>query len=324
MSSSFGDHELSLYFDATTTKAVALKDGTRYIIPIHLEAEDTPTVVFLFVISAIGVIGNLITIGIIIRVKHFHKPTFMVIGTLAVADFLSLLQYVCHLMVASIDMTLANDYGKLFMTLVYITAHASASHVVLLLGLRYYLIAMPLQARTVGTRNVISASILMWIFSVIFGLAYYLARFQVDEKYVGVVVLLFRGYLILVPCTFMTVLHTRKIYNLKRSVSSYRISKEIKRMSTMILIIIMIYIVSAIIFPITFALNFFQVHSERDSKMIQICGRITWLINLSINPIIYFIYSPKVRRRISLIWRPKDTKYRLSKSSTTIVRTSVI
>jgi hypothetical protein len=313
MGASLGDHQFSDYLNASTTIEVAVKDDTRYIIPINLEVEDTPILALLFVISSIGLVGNLITIGIIICMQPFHKPTFMVIGTVAVADFFSVLQYICHLMVASIDMTLANDYGKLFMTLVYITAHASAAHVVLLFGLRYYLIAKPILGMKVGKRNVIIASILMWILSVVFGLAYYLARFKVDESDIGIVVLIFRGYLIVVPCLFMTVLHLQKIYKLKRSFNSFRISNDIKRMSKMILIIIMVYIVAAIIFPITFALNFFQVHSERDSKVIQICGRVTWLVNLSINPIIYFIYNPKVRRNISVIWRPQDSQYRMSK-----------
>ncbi|XP_062586547.1 cannabinoid receptor 2-like isoform X2 [Saccostrea cucullata] len=276
---------------------------TGFIVPVHLEAEDTSLLVIIVIITVFGVLANLTTTGIVIHFRQFHKPTYMVIGTLAFADFASLIQYLCHLILASINRYRVDNYGYIFMTVIYTTAHASASHVVLLFGLRYYLIAMPHRSKMISKRHVLTSSILMWIFSVMFGVIYYVARFHVARSKIAVVVLVFKSYLLFVPCIFILLFHVTKIYKLRTSISRCRMSQYVRRMCTMIFIIMVIYIFSAIIFPITFSLNFFKVLSERESKAIQIFARFIWLFNFSVNPIIYFIYNPKVRHHVSLRWQ---------------------
>ncbi|XP_062586537.1 melanocortin receptor 5-like [Saccostrea cucullata] len=309
---------------ASTVQDRLTEEETQFIIPVHLEAEDTLWLVIISLITAFGILANLTTIGIIIRLTQFHKPTYVVIGALAIADFASLIQYLCHLVFAAINRYRVDNYGYIFMTIIYITAHASASHVVLLLGLRYYLIAVPLRSRTIRKRHVLTSSILMWIFSVMFGVIYYFARFHVARSKIAIVVLVFKGYLLFVPCIFMLVFHVTKIYKLRTSISRRRMSQYVRKMSTMILIIMIIYIFSAAIFPITFSLNFFRVLSERESKAIQIFARVVWLFNLSVNPIIYFIYSPKVRRNVSLLWHAQSdvTLRRSSRQSTCFLQSS--
>ncbi|XP_061180410.1 melanocortin receptor 5-like [Saccostrea echinata] len=319
-----GESTLNNSFISTesTVQESFADEETRFIIPVHLESEDISWLVILIIIIAFGILANLTTIGIIIRLKQFHKPTYMVIGALAIADFVSLIQYLCHLILAKTNRNCVDNNGRIFMTVIYSTAHASASHVVLLLGLRYYLIAVPLRSRTIRKRHVLTLSILMWIFSVVFGVIYYFARFNVARNKIAIVVLVFRGYLVLVPCIFMLVFHMTKIYKLRTSISGFRISQYVRRMSAMILIIMVIYIFSAIIFPITFSLNFFKVLSERESKVIQICARVVWLFNLSVNPIIYFIYSPKVRRSVTVLWKSDLTLRRASRYSACNLRSS--
>ncbi|XP_061180409.1 melanocortin receptor 5-like [Saccostrea echinata] len=300
------DFMLNNSIATTSSSALVQKpftdEDTQFIIPVHLEAENTSWLLIFVFIAAFGVLANMTTIGYILHVKHFHYPTYMVIGALAIADIVSLFQYLCHLILAKTNKNFVDNNSDIIMTTIYITAHASASHVLLLLGQQYYLIAVPLRLVTIRKRYVLTLSILMWISSVMFGVIYYSARFHVAKTKIAIVVLIFRGYLVLVPCIFMLAFHVAKIYKLRTSISRFRTSQYVRRMSAMILMIMAIYIFSAIIFPITFSLNFFKVLSERESKVIQIFGRVVWLFNLSVNPIIYFLYNPQVRRHMHELW----------------------
>lgn len=304
-----GSH--SLNFCDTQTHVLPtekIEEGTSFTIPVHLETENSVIFLSLVLFTTLGVVGNGSTLGFIICAKYFHNPPFMVIGTLALADLISLLQYLSHVIVTRLNKDLQDQYSDFFMTLVYTTAHASASHVVLLIGLRYYFVVTPLRARTKRSRTVILASCLLWVLSIIFGLIYYAVRFNVRDKDVGTVVLFFRGYLLGVPCIFMGVLHARKINNLKRSLNYCRISRQVRQMSAMVLVIMTIYILSAAFFPIAFSLIYYKVLYLRDSIWVHLIARILWLTNLSANPFVYFIYSPKVRHRVSLILRRKASQ----------------
>lgn len=249
------------------------EEERSFTLPIHLESEDSVIFLFLVIFTTLGILGNCSTLGIIICAKYFHKPPFMVIGTLALADLGSLLQYLSQLIVARLDKELQDQYTELFMTLIFTTAHASASHVVLLIGLRYYFVVTPLRARTKRSRAVIVASSLLWVFSVIFGLIYYAVRFNVNNKDVGTVVLFFRGYLLCVPCIFMGVFHARKINNLRNSLNYCRISRQVRQMSAMVLVIMSIYILSAAFFPVAFSLRYYKVLNLHESKSIHIIAR---------------------------------------------------
>lgn len=286
----------------------AKEEERSFTLPISLEAEDSVIYLFLVIFTTLGILGNVSTLGIIICAKYFHKPPFMVIGTLALADLASLLQYLSEFIVVRLNKELHDLYDKLFMTLIFTTAHASASHVVLLIGLRYYFVVTPLRARTKRSRAVIVASSFLWVFSVIFGVIYYAVRFNVNDKDVGTVVLFFRGYLLCVPCIFMGVFHARKINNLRNSLNYCRISKQVRQMSAMVLVIMSIYILSAAFFPFAFSLRYYEVLNFHESKPIHIIARTLWLTNLSANPLIYFIYSPKVRNRVSQIMRRKSSQ----------------
>lgn len=286
----------------------AKEEERSFTLPISLEAEDSVIYLFLVIFTTLGILGNVSTLGIIICAKYFHKPPFMVIGTLALADLASLLQYLSEFIVVRLNKELHDLYDKLFMTLIFTTAHASASHVVLLIGLRYYFVVTPLRARTKRSRAVIVASSFLWVFSVIFGVIYYAVRFNVNDKDVGTVVLFFRGYLLCVPCIFMGVFHARKINNLRNSLNYCRISKQVRQMSAMVLVIMSIYILSAAFFPVAFSLRYYEVLNFHESKPIHIIARTLWLTNLSANPLIYFIYSPKVRNRVSQIMRRKSSQ----------------
>lgn len=296
----------SVCYTLTTIGSIDKVEEKSFTLPIHLESEDPVIFLFLVTFSTLGILGNASTLGIIICAKYFHKPPFMVIGTLALADLVSLFQYLSELIVVKLDKEIHDQYNQLFMTLIFTTAHASASHVVLLIGLRYYFVVTPLRARTKRSRVVNVASSLLWVFSVIFGLIYYAVRFNVQTKDVGTVVLFFRGYLLCVPCIFMGVFHCRKINNLRNSLNYCRISRQVRQMSAMILVIMSIYILSATFFPIAFSLHYYRVLKLRESKSIHVIARTLWLTNLSANPLIYFIYSPKVRQRVSLILRRKS------------------
>lgn len=286
----------------------AKEEERSFTLPISLEAEDSVIYLFLVIFTTLGILGNVSTLGIIICAKYFHKPPFMVIGTLALADLASLLQYLSEFIVVRLNKELHDLYDKLFMTLIFTTAHASASHVVLLIGLRYYFVVTPLRARTKRSRAVIVASSFLWVLSVIFGVIYYAVRFNVNDKDVGTVVLFFRGYLLCVPCIFMGVFHARKINNLRNSLNYCRISKQVRQMSAMVLVIMSIYILSAAFFPVAFSLRYYEVLHFHESKSIHIIARTLWLTNLSANPLIYFIYSPKVRNRVSQIMRRKSSQ----------------
>lgn len=271
-------------------------DRPEHIIPVYLELESVDFAVVVVFLTSLGIIGNTIAITKIVCDPAFHKPTYMVLATLVLADLACLVCYIVQAVVENVNQRIGNEYGDLFMAMTYATTHASAAHVILFLGLRYFYIRNPIKARLIQTRTIIRWSIALWIFSVIFGGLYFIFRFRIPEIDIQIVVLSFRGYLLVVPVCFMVFFHVQKVHELHHSINIPDLKRHIRRMSRMLTVILFIYILSALLFPICFILNYNKVcQDERQCKHILIVARIMWLVNASVNPIIYFIYSKRAR-----------------------------
>ncbi|XP_062601044.1 uncharacterized protein LOC134262691 [Saccostrea cucullata] len=276
----------------------------EHIIPVYLELEELEYAVVVVILTTMGLLGNIIAMLKIVCDASFHKPTYIVLATLVLADFICLIQYIVHAAVENINKNIGNEYGEYFMAMTYTTTHASAAHVILFLGLRYFYIRNPIKARLIQTGAIIRWSIALWIFSAVFGALYHVFRFSIPTIDIQVVVLSFRGYLLIVPVCFMVFFHVQKVNELHHAINLPGLNRHIRRMSRMLSVIVFIYILSALLFPICFILNYNKVcEDERDCKHILIIARIMWLVNVTANPIIYFIYTSKARVLFRTLYR---------------------
>ncbi|XP_061180361.1 uncharacterized protein LOC133188901 [Saccostrea echinata] len=293
-----------------------ISDASRpeFIIPVYLELEELEYAVGVVFLTTLGILGNIIAILKIVCDPTFHKPTYIVLATLIFADFICLIQYIVHAAVENVNRPIGNEYGEFFMALTYTTTHASAAHVILFLGLRYFYIRNPIKARLIQTSAIIRWSISLWIFSAVFGALYHVFRFCIPRIDIQVVVLSFRGYLLIVPVCFMVFFHIQKVHELHHAINIPGLNRHIRRMSRMLSVIVFIYILSALLFPICFILNYNKVcKDEKECTHILIIARIMWLVNVSANPIIYFIYTSKARVLFRAIFKKFIRRHRHSR-----------
>lgn len=266
------------------------------IIPVYLELETLECAIVVLFITALGLIGNIIVILKILCDPAFHRPTYIVLLTLGLSDLICLIQYIVQAVIEHEDREFANENGEVFMAITYATTHASAAHVILFLGLRYFYVRAPIRARILQNKTIIKWSIAIWASSIVFGTLYFVLRFEIPNIDVQAVVLSFRGYLLFLPVCFMVYFHVQKVHELHHSINILGLTRQIRRMSRMLTVILSIYILSALLFPICFILIYNKIcEEERECTHILIIARIMWLLNASINPVVYFIYSRRTR-----------------------------
>lgn len=268
----------------------------EHIIPVYLELESPGYAIVVVFLTVLGVIGNIVVIIKIVFDATYHKPTYIVLMTLALSDLACLVLYIVHAVIEHEVKDIGNKYLEVFMALTFVTTHASAAHVTLFLGLRYFYIRTPIQARLLQNKTIFKWSFAIWISSVVFGGLYFILRFEIPQIDVQAVVLSFRGYLLFLPVCFIVYFHVRKVHELQHSINILGLNRHIRRMSRILSVILFIYILSALLFPICFILNYNAIcENERQCKDLLILARIMWVINASANPVIYFIYSRKTR-----------------------------
>jgi hypothetical protein len=281
------------------------------LIPVFTEMESPYMRYIVPTLTLIGILGNLAALVKIVMDKRLHTPTYIVVAALIVSDLCGLGCHVIHQMLHLSGEMDSKEAGWIFMTLSYGTTHSSASHVVFLLGLRYYSVVWPIKYDHLNLKVVIKLSCVLWIISICFAGLYYFLRFETEAS-LPVVVLLFRCYLLCLPIVFITYFHYRKITVLKKCAlevksesdlherrRTRRIKRQIHVMSKMILIILLVFTVSAALYPIAFCLVNFEVcRTENECQGIIFTARIAWLVKYSVNPVIYLLFSEPVYSRI--------------------------
>lgn len=276
----------------------------EHIIPVYLELETLECAIVVLFITSLGLIGNIIVILKILCDPAFHKTTYIAFLTLAFSDLICLILYIVQAVVEHVNIEFANENGEVFMAITYATTHASAAHVILFLGLRYFYVRAPIKARLLQNRNIIKWSFAIWASSIVFGTLYFVLRFEIPNIDVQAVVLSFRGYLLFLPVCFIVYFHIQKVHELHHSINILGLKSHIRRMSRMLTVILFVYILSALLFPLCFILIYNKVcEEERECTHILIIARIMWLVNASINPVVYFIYSRKTRLFLASLFK---------------------
>lgn len=276
----------------------------EHIIPVYLELETLECAIVVLFITSLGLIGNIIVILKILCDPAFHKTPYIAFLTLALSDLICLILYIVQAVVEHVNTEFANENGEVFMAITYATTHASAAHVILFLGLRYFYVRAPIKARLLQNRNIIKWSFAIWASSIVFGTLYFVLRFEIPNIDVQAVVLSFRGYLLFLPVCFIVYFHIQKVHELHHSINILGLKSHIRRMSRMLTVILFVYILSALLFPLCFILIYNKVcEEERECTHILIIARIMWLVNASINPVVYFIYSRKTRLFLASLFK---------------------
>lgn len=276
----------------------------EHIIPVYLELETLECAIVVLFITSLGLIGNIIVILKILCDPAFHKTPYIAFLTLALSDLICLILYIVQAVVEHVNIEFANENGEVFMAITYATTHASAAHVILFLGLRYFYVRAPIKARLLQNRNIIKWSFAIWASSIVFGTLYFVLRFEIPNIDVQAVVLSFRGYLLFLPVCFIVYFHVQKVHELHHSINILGLKSHIRRMSRMLTVILFVYILSALLFPLCFILIYNKVcEEERECTHILIIARIMWLVNASINPVVYFIYSRKTRLFLASLFK---------------------
>lgn len=276
----------------------------EHIIPVYLELETLECAIVVLFITSLGLIGNIIVILKILCDPAFHKTPYIAFLTLALSDLICLILYIVQAVVEHVNTEFANENGEVFMAITYATTHASAAHVILFLGLRYFYVRAPIKARLLQNKNIIKWSFAIWASSIVFGTLYFVLRFEIPNIDVQAVVLSFRGYLLFLPVCFIVYFHIQKVHELHHSINILGLKSHIRRMSRMLTVILFVYILSALLFPVCFILIYNKVcEEERECTHILIIARIMWLVNASINPVVYFIYSRKTRLFLASLFK---------------------
>lgn len=276
----------------------------EHIIPVYLELETLECAIVVLFITSLGLIGNIIVILKILCDPAFHKTPYIAFLTLALSDLICLILYIVQAVVEHVNTEFANENGEVFMAITYATTHASAAHVILFLGLRYFYVRAPIKARLLQNKNIIKWSFAIWASSIVFGTLYFVLRFEIPNIDVQAVVLSFRGYLLFLPVCFIVYFHVQKVHELHHSINILGLKSHIRRMSRMLTVILFVYILSALLFPLCFILIYNKVcEEERECTHILIIARIMWLVNASINPVVYFIYSRKTRLFLASLFK---------------------
>lgn len=276
----------------------------EHIIPVYLELETLECAIVVLFITSLGLIGNIIVLLKILCDPAFHKTTYIAFLTLAFSDLICLILYIVQAVVEHVNTEFANENGEVFMAITYATTHASAAHVILFLGLRYFYVRAPIKARLLQNKNIIKWSFAIWASSIVFGTLYFVLRFEIPNIDVQAVVLSFRGYLLFLPVCFIVYFHIQKVHELHHSINILGLKSHIRRMSRMLTVILFVYILSALLFPLCFILIYNKVcEEERECTHILIIARIMWLVNASINPVVYFIYSRKTRLFLASLFK---------------------
>ena len=245
----------------------------------------------------LGILGNVTTIVSIYVKPDLHTPTFTMIACLAIEDLTGLIiMYIWQWtelitwIFYCVDTESTRIYGLALMSfLIFLVVNNSALHITLLPCIRYYIIVYPIESKqTLTCKLVILMSLICWIISAILGIIQTLL-WTLDVKYNMIATLANAILVLIVPTVIMIVLHCLKIRAIKRSQTVN--PNTSRKMSCVLSLILTIYILTAISYPyIVFQTNL------SDNFMLPVNPlSLLYLVNFSVNPIIYFISTLPVK-----------------------------
>lgn len=262
-------------------------------------------VIIVTCVSLVGIIANGAVLVIIFRTRRLHKPVFMGFAALALADFLYLIfnTFLVHLHWFFPDNkgseTAANVLGVIVLT----CAFSSASHVAFLSVQQYFMIAHPLSSLAKQTnRTVFIASLTVWIVCTFPSSFYIYAVKMSNDPLLGRLV----NFSVTIIATFLPIIiilicHFLKLKALRESVMNNRQSTR-DRMSKVVSVVILTYLVTTL--PINIHDTIKLAGKIELSTAYFVIYRIAFILlhlNFTINPFIYFLFTPQCRRILLMV-----------------------
>nr|XP_011418533.2 uncharacterized protein LOC105321779 [Crassostrea gigas] len=265
--------------------------SVRNDVPVYLEDNH---LIFVVLISIFGILGNVLTLSKIVFDKAYHRTVFYVIGSIIFTDLVNLCLYLAHAITKNMNFQLGNVPCTVFLIVFYGATHSSAAHVILLFGLRSYMVSEPIKFNEITKRQVYGASAVLWILSACFAVLYFLLRYQSGIQSSTYVIITFRVYLIVIPTFLILTFHVKKMHRLKRrSLSKHNVETNLIKMSLVTSVILFAYMSSAVLFLLCYILS---LHSLRNlERNFLVAAQFAWLINSILSPFIYFIAALRAR-----------------------------
>lgn len=265
-----------------------------------------PSIVILATcVSLVGIIANGAVLATIFRTRRLHKPVFMGFAALALADFLYLIfnTFFVHLHWFFPDNKGSETAANVLSVIVVTSAFSSASHVTFLSVQQYFMIAHPLSSLAKQTnRTVFIASLTVWIVCTIPSSFYiYAVRISNDPVLGRLVNFSVTIIVTFLPIIIILICHFLKLKALRESVMNNRQSTR-DRMSKVVSVVILTYLVTTL--PINIHDTIKLAGKIELSTVYLIIYRIAFILlhlNFTINPFIYFLFTPQCRRILMMV-----------------------
>ena len=178
-----------------------------------------------------------------------------------------------------------------FMGIHFGSSHASACHVVLLVSVRCYVTVRPINYRCVRPSSIVKISLILWLISCVIGVSYFFLRRELCGGSAISLVLSIRAYLLVIPLIIIIISQYRIIKALRNSLRD--MTSDCTRLTLLTTIIGCVYLLSAILYPLCLLLEH-KCEEEHLCYMMFILARILWLVNSSVNPLLYFLFSERI------------------------------
>ena len=237
------------------------------------------------VLLCVGVFGNISTMIIIRLREEFHSTTYTAIGLLAFVDFVAVclrgiyLVDVFHYAQKVLKLILSANLFNGIIIANFVTFVCSCIHVVILMRLRYQLIAFPIEGISIKQKSLVYQSILAWSVSCILGIPYGLL-FLLDsfEIILSILVCL---------CTVIPIVtyHFLKIRSVRKRITPR--NNIVRSMNKMVVAICVVQILSTASFNIFSVLNFVIELNIYHTWTVQLL----FLMNHVMNPIMFFYFT---------------------------------
>ena len=193
---------------------------------------------------------------------------------------------------------------------IFVTYVCSCIHVVILVRLRYKLLAYPIEGIAISVRNIAYQSLMAWGVSCILGVPYGFSVFNTDIYQARIVEIILGLTICFCTVVPIVVFHVLKVRKLRRGISS--MNRTIHSMNKMVLAICAVQIVPPLSVAFFSALSITDILLRNYQLYIYFgfISQILILLSHAMNPI-FFFYFTSCRRVRGAYRQRRDHRHRL-------------
>ncbi|VDI01239.1 Hypothetical predicted protein [Mytilus galloprovincialis] len=274
----------------------------------HFDSYCVPIATTLSAISIVGLVTNLVVIVTIASDRKLHQPTFVVICSLAVADFMFLFtrypRYIIQcFFTAKFSVELLRAIKMVLDFSGFLAGIASIVHIVFMSVVRYFIIVYPFRSYVLLTNlRVILMTIVIWTLSAGIAVLYTFAvliNASKDPRLRETTNLVLTILFSILPVLFITILHVLKAKVLTKSISNC--SQAVRNMSRVVTIVLTSFIITTTpssTIDIMIILGYNYTKTQLFSITSQV-AKILLFLNFTVNPFVYFVNSIQFRKCIN-------------------------